>query len=132
MFFFRSSYFVFLMSYLKPSCLSSTDFCSCSSFHSLYDFSLLNREKFFACLRRYFISPSIQHDNLAGQSILGCMFFPLITSKIPCHTTSGLQIVCRKISIPLYMTFSFSYCLQNSFSPLIYHFNYSMSWHRSF
>ena len=52
----------------------------------------------FACLKSFFISPSILNEILARYGKLGCLFLPFCTLTISHHFFSGLQSFCWKIS----------------------------------
>ena len=45
---------------------------------------------------KFFISPSILNDNLAGQSILGYRFFPFRTLNMPCHSLLAHNFSVKK------------------------------------
>ena len=58
-------------------------------------------------------SPSNLKDSLAGQSILGCRFFPFITLNISCHSILACRVSVEKsadslMGFPLYVMCHFS------------------------
>ena len=89
---------------------------------------------FSFCLSgKLFISPSILHDNLAGQSVQGCsslqhfkhtMHFKYILLSFK---VSAKKSAYSFTGVSSYVTLFFSCCLQNSLFN-IYHVNYAMSW----
>ena len=86
----------------------------------------------FCLSEQFFISSSILNDNLVGQSILGCRFFPFRTLNISCHSLLACKVSAEKsadslMGIPLCMTLFFSCCLQKPLFTFC-HFNYVMSW----
>ena len=59
---------------------------------------------------KFFISPSILNDNLAGWSILGCRFFTFSSLSISCHYVLVFKFSSEKsadslMGVPLYMVF---------------------------
>jgi len=59
------------------------------------------------------ISPSNLNESLAGQSILGCRFFPFITLNISCHSLLACRVSVEKsadslMGVPLYVICHFS------------------------
>ena len=72
------------------------------------------------------LSLSNLNEILAGQSNLGCRFFPFITLNISCHSlldcrTSAEKSAVNLIGVPLYVICHFSLVAFNNFSlPLIF------------
>ena len=50
----------------------------------------------FCLSTKFFISPSNLNESLAGQSILGCRFFPFITLNISCHSLLNCRVSAAK------------------------------------
>ena len=72
---------------------------------------------FSLCLsEKFFISHSTVNDNLAGYSILGCIFFLFRALNLSCHSLLACKVSAEKsadslMGIPLYMTLFFFCCL---------------------
>ena len=86
----------------------------------------------FCLSEKFFLSPSILSANFAGQSILGCRFFPFRTLSISCHSFLAYKVSVDKSDDILMGGFTcnylfFSCCLQNSHFNFC-HFNYNMSY----
>ena len=67
----------------------------------------------FCLSGKLLISPSNLKESLAGQSILGCRFFPFITSNISCHSLLACRVSVEKsadslVGVPLYVSCHFS------------------------
>ena len=63
----------------------------------------------FCLSEKFFVSPSILIDNLAGQSVLGCRLFPSCTLNMPQHSLLSYKVSAEKsadslLGDPLYMT----------------------------
>ena len=103
-FFFFSFFFPFLPFFLVQRSPLNISFNL--GFVLLYSLS-------FGLLGKIFISPSILNDILAGQSILGCLFFPFSTLNISCHSFLACRVSVEKSAdilmvVPLQVTFCFS------------------------
>ena len=62
----------------------------------------------FCLSGKLLISPSNLNKSLAGQSVLGCSFFPLLTLNISCHSPLTCRVSAQKsannlIRVPLYV-----------------------------
>ena len=71
------------------------------------------------------ISPSNLNEILAGQSNLGCSFFPFITLSISCHSLLACRVSAEKsafnlMGVPMYVIFRFSLAAFNNFLSLIF------------
>ena len=67
----------------------------------------------FCLSGKLLISPSNLKESLAGQSILGCRFFPFITSNISCHSLLACRVSVEKsadslVGVPWYVICHFS------------------------
>ena len=67
------------------------------------------------------ISPSNLNEILAGESNLGCRFFPFITLSISCHSLLACRVSAEKsvvnlMGVPLYVICHFSLAAFNNFS----------------
>ena len=67
------------------------------------------------------ISPSNLNEILAGQSNLGCRFFPFITLNMSCHSLLACRVSAERpavnlMGIPLCVIYSFSLAAFNIFS----------------
>ena len=114
--------------------LNCLEFIFCRSFPSLVfpaqrsSFSIcckaglvvLNSLNF--CLSgKLLISPSNLKESLAGQSILGCRFFPFIALNISCHSLLACRVSVEKsadslMGVPLYVICHFSLVAFNTLS----------------
>ena len=75
----------------------------------------------FCFSEKFFISPSILNEILAGYSNLGCRFFPFSTLNISCHSLLACRVSAKRSAVksmgfPLYVTFCFSLAVFNILS----------------
>ena len=73
---------------------------------------VLNFLNFYSSVK-LLISPSISNENLAGQSNLGCRFFPFSTLNTSCHSLLACRVSAERSAVecmgfPLYVTCCFS------------------------
>ena len=75
----------------------------------------------FACLKSFFISPSILNEVHAGYSNLSCWFLPFSTLTISCHSFLACRVsvetsAVKCMGFPLYVTCCFSLAAFNILS----------------
>ena len=75
----------------------------------------------FCLSEKLFISPSILNEILAGQSNLGCRFFPFSTLNISCHSLLACRVSAERSAVkcmgfPLHVTCCFSLAAFNILS----------------
>ena len=88
---------------------------------SLVGLSFLN----FCLSGNLLLSPSNLKYSLAGQSILGCSFFPFITLNVSCHSLLACKVSVEKsadclMGVPLYIICHFSLLLLIFYLSLIF------------
>ena len=75
----------------------------------------------FCLSEKFFISPSILNEILAGYSHLGFRFFPFSTLNISCHSLLACRVSAERLPVkymgfPLYITCHFSFAAFNILS----------------
>ena len=89
---------------------------------------VLNSLRFCSSVK-VLISPSYLNEILAGQSNLGCRFFPFITLNMSCHSLLAFRVSAEKLAVnlmglPLYVFCCFPLAVFNIFS--LYLISYSL------
>ena len=117
--FFNCLGFIFCRSY--PS-LAFPFSCQNYSFSNCCKVSLVVLNYLNFCLsEKLLISPSNLNESFAGQSILGCRFFPFITLNISCHPRLAWRVSAEKsadslMGVPLQVICHFSLVVFNILS----------------
>ena len=94
---------------------------------------VLNSLNFFLS-GKLLVSPSNLKESLAGQTILGCRFFPFITLNILCHSVLACRVSVEKsadslMGVSLYVICYFSLVALNILSVFnLCQFDYCVSW----